>query len=73
MAPALIAGEAISVPALRAYLVADGRETPLLPAEGALFLTNYRVVFKGAPTDPFGEYFLKFITYYLCTKLVSLT
>ncbi|XP_026318048.1 myotubularin-related protein 13 isoform X2 [Hyposmocoma kahamanoa] len=54
VAPALIAGEAISVPALRAYLVADGRETPLLPAEGALFLTNYRVVFKGAPTDPFA-------------------
>ncbi|KAJ2945302.1 hypothetical protein O0L34_g9382 [Tuta absoluta] len=54
VAPSLVAGEAVSAPALRAYLVADGRETPLLPAEGALFLTNYRVVFKGAPTDPFA-------------------
>ncbi|KAI5636911.1 DENN (AEX-3) domain-containing protein [Phthorimaea operculella] len=54
VAPSLVAGEAVSAPALRAYLVADGRQTPLLPAEGALFLTNYRVVFKGAPTDPFA-------------------
>ncbi|XP_049878278.1 myotubularin-related protein 13 [Pectinophora gossypiella] len=54
VAPALVPGEAVSAPALRAYLVADGRHTPLLPAEGALFLTNYRVVFKGAPTDPFA-------------------
>ena len=26
----------------------------LLPAEGALFLTNYRVIFKGTPVDQFG-------------------
>jgi myotubularin-related protein 5/13 len=25
----------------------------LLPAEGALYLTNYRVIFKGTPCDPF--------------------
>jgi len=26
----------------------------LFPAEGALFLTNYRVIFKGTPIDQFG-------------------
>ena len=49
---------------LRVYLVADGREEAtsvnlggpqLLPAEGALFLTNYRLVFKGTPCDPLGK------------------
>lgn len=30
----------------------------LLPAEGALFLTNYRVIFKGTPLDQFGKIFL---------------
>lgn len=25
----------------------------LLPAEGAIFLTNYRIIFRGAPIDPF--------------------
>ncbi|KAJ0172559.1 hypothetical protein K1T71_011698 [Dendrolimus kikuchii] len=54
VAPALVPGEAVSAPALRAYLVSDGRQTPLLPAEGALFLTNYRLVFKGTPTDPYA-------------------
>lgn len=27
---------------------------PLLPAEGAIFLTNYRIIFKGIPCDSFG-------------------
>ncbi|CAB3252550.1 unnamed protein product [Arctia plantaginis] len=54
VAPALVPGETVSVPALRAYLVSDGRHTPLLPAEGALFLTNYRILFKGTPTDPYA-------------------
>lgn len=27
----------------------------LLPAEGAIFLTNYRIIFKGAPVDQFGR------------------
>lgn len=26
-----------------------------MPAEGALFLTNYRVIFKGSPIDPFSN------------------
>ncbi|CAG9782497.1 unnamed protein product [Diatraea saccharalis] len=54
VAPALVAGETLAGPALRAFLVPDGRTAPLLPAEGALFLTNYRLVFKGTPTDPFA-------------------
>ena len=31
----------------------------LLPAEGALFLTNYRVIFKGTPLDQFGKTYLQ--------------
>ena len=27
----------------------------LLPAEGAIFLTNYRIIFKGSPIDPFSS------------------
>ena len=27
----------------------------LLPAEGAIFLTNYRIIFKGSPIDPFSN------------------
>ena len=45
---------------LRCYLIPDGREEitgssggPILvPAEGALFLTNYRIIYRGIPTDP---------------------
>lgn len=55
VSPALVSGEAVAAPALRALLVADGREAPLLPAEGALFLTNYRIIFKGTPVDPYGK------------------
>lgn len=39
---------------IRAILCPDGREetiSPLLPAEGAIFLTNYRCIFKGLPCD----------------------
>ncbi|CAG9128764.1 unnamed protein product [Plutella xylostella] len=54
ISPALIPGEAICAPALRCFLAGDGRESALLPAEGALFLTNYRLLFRGAPTDPFA-------------------
>ena len=51
---------------LRVYLLPDGREEgsgmsmggpPLLPAEGAAFLTNYRIIFKGTPCDPLGKYY----------------
>ncbi|XP_050355380.1 myotubularin-related protein 13 [Nymphalis io] len=55
--PALVAGEAGAGAALRALLLADGRGCALpqlLPAEGALFLTNYRLLFKGVPLDPYA-------------------
>lgn len=49
--------------AMRVYLLPDGREEatstmggpPLLPAEGAIFLTSYRLIFTGTPVDPLGE------------------
>lgn len=56
-------GEELVMDAMRVHLISDGREEatglmggpPLLPAEGAIFLTTYRLIFKGMPTDPLGE------------------
>lgn len=54
--PSLLSGEEIRGEPMRSYLLPDGREeggnSTMLPAEGALFLTNYRVVFRGSPCDP---------------------
>lgn len=68
LTPNVLPGEEMIIEGLRVYLLPDGREDgvtgipktpPLLPAEGAIFLTNYRIVFKGIPCDPFGKLFLK--------------
>lgn len=62
--PTLVMGEEVLCDGLRVYLLPDGREEtshqllglpPLLPAEGAVFVTNYRVIFKGTPSDPLGK------------------
>lgn len=62
--PRLLPGEECVLDGLRACLLPDGREggsggggggPALLPAEGAVFLTTYRVIFTGMPTDPLGE------------------
>ncbi|XP_034117155.1 myotubularin-related protein 13 [Drosophila nasuta] len=53
--PCLLPGEELATDHLRCFLMPDGREDDtqcLIPAEGALFLTNYRIVFKGSPCDP---------------------
>nr|KAF6497565.1 SET binding factor 1 [Rousettus aegyptiacus] len=59
--PHLLPGEECVLDGLRVYLLPDGREEgvggsaggpALLPAEGAVFLTTYRVIFTGMPTDP---------------------
>ena len=64
LTPTLLPGEEIVMEGLRAYLLQDGREEglggnlggpSLIPAEGAIFLTTYRIIFKGTPCDPFGE------------------
>ena len=61
----MLPGEDTIMEGLRVYLLPDGREEctggvlggpPLLPAEGAIFLTNYRIIFKGTPSDPFGKF-----------------
>lgn len=64
LVPCLLQGEELAMEGLRAYLIPDGREEgtgaatlggpSLLPAEGAIFLTNYRVIFKGSPLDPYA-------------------
>ena len=65
MPPRYLGGEEVVLGPLRVYLLPDGREEgtggptggpPLLPAEGAIFLTTYRVIFKGTPCDSFGEF-----------------
>ncbi|XP_015238952.1 PREDICTED: myotubularin-related protein 13 isoform X1 [Cyprinodon variegatus] len=59
--PALLPGEEVVSEGLRVLLDPDGREEAtggllggphILPAEGALFLTTYRIIFKGIPHDP---------------------
>lgn len=48
--------------ALRSYLLPDGRDeffigqNALLPAEGALIMTNYRLIFKGRPVNPTSKF-----------------
>ncbi|KAH7968208.1 hypothetical protein HPB52_007021 [Rhipicephalus sanguineus] len=64
LVPGLLQGEELAMEGLRCYLIPDGREEgtgaptlggpTLLPAEGAIFLTNYRVIFKGSPLDPYA-------------------
>uniref|UniRef100_A0AAQ4QKL2 SET binding factor 2 n=1 Tax=Gasterosteus aculeatus aculeatus TaxID=481459 RepID=A0AAQ4QKL2_GASAC len=58
--PALLPGEELVSEGLRVVLDPDGREEAtgglsggphILPAEGALFLTTYRIIFKGTPHD----------------------
>ncbi|XP_065117576.1 myotubularin-related protein 13 isoform X2 [Paramisgurnus dabryanus] len=58
--PALLPGEEVVSEGLRVVLDPDGREEAtggllggphILPAEGALFLTTYRIIFKGTPHD----------------------
>ena len=59
LTPNLLNGERLVTDGLRVYLLPDGREEGtisssgmgFLPAEGALFLTNYRIIFKGTPCD----------------------
>ncbi|KAK9708693.1 uDENN domain [Popillia japonica] len=63
LTPNLLVGEELIMDGLRVYLLPDGREESstinlggpiLLPAEGAIFLTNYRIIFKGIPCDSFA-------------------
>ncbi|XP_015252168.1 PREDICTED: myotubularin-related protein 5 [Cyprinodon variegatus] len=57
--PTLLPGEELVMDGMRVHLIPDGREEatghmggpPLLPAEGAIFLTTYRLIFKGTPSD----------------------
>ncbi|TTK78895.1 Myotubularin-related protein 13 [Bagarius yarrelli] len=59
--PTMLPGEELVSEGLRVVLDPDGREDAtggllggphMLPAEGALFLTTYRIIFKGTPHDP---------------------
>ncbi|OXA58822.1 Myotubularin-related protein 13 [Folsomia candida] len=61
--PALLPGELMVLDSIRVYLLPDGREDGtggsmggpvILPAEGAIFFTNYRLIFKGTPCDPYA-------------------
>ena len=54
--PPLLPGEVLFLEqGLHAYLLADGRDNGLLvPADGHVFLTSYRVIFLGTPCDAQG-------------------
>ena len=54
--PPLLPGEVLLLEqGLHAYLLCDGRENGLLvPADGHVFLTSYRVIFLGTPCDAQG-------------------
>ena len=54
--PPLLPGEVLLLEqGLHAYLLSDGRENGLLvPADGHIFLTSYRVIFLGTPVDAQG-------------------
>ncbi|XP_069764355.1 myotubularin-related protein 5 isoform X5 [Narcine bancroftii] len=58
--PSLLIGEELVMEGLRVFLEPDGREESMggsvggpriLPAEGAIFLTSYRIIFKGVPIE----------------------
>ena len=74
--PILRAGEEQVEAGMRVHLISDGREEatgalggpPLLPAEGAIFLTTYRLIFKGTPNDPLGRRVFKTQT---CTHMLA--
>ena len=59
----LTPNEKIIMGGLRCVLLIDERNPPEnpennrypLPAEGAVYLTNYRVVFKGQPFNPYRK------------------
>ncbi|XP_046862400.1 myotubularin-related protein 5-like [Xenia sp. Carnegie-2017] len=62
--PAMLPLEEMQMDGLRCYLIPDGRETGtcvhyggpvMFPAEGAVFVTNYRIIFKGTPLDEFAS------------------
>ena len=57
--PPLLPKEDLLTPnGLRCYLISDGRggqQSQFLPAVGALFLTNYRVIFRGWPKNLYGS------------------
>lgn len=42
----------------------DAMLRPLLPAQGALFVTNYRIIFTGVPKDPYREFVFLFTEVY---------
>ncbi|XP_025829760.1 myotubularin-related protein 13 isoform X2 [Agrilus planipennis] len=63
LVPNVLPGEETFLEGIRVYLLPDGREEstsgilggpPLVPAEGAVFVTNYRIIFKGLPCDSFA-------------------
>ena len=55
--PLLPREDLLSPSGLRCYLLSDGRDhqLSLLPAEGALFLSSYRIIFRGWPKNLYGS------------------
>ncbi len=55
--PPLIDGENMIMDAIHCYLLPDGRDIgSLVPADGYVFVTSYRIIFLGSPWDPEGSH-----------------
>ena len=53
--PPQLYGETMIVDGVHAFLLLDGRSTgKLIPADGNVFVTSYRVIFVGTPCDTSG-------------------
>ena len=53
--PPPLEGETLVGEGLHCYLMMDGRENGLLvPADGHIFVTSYRIIFLGTPCNPQG-------------------
>lgn len=56
--PPLIQGEEMIMDSIHCYLLPDGRDIgSMVPADGYVFVTSYRIIFLGSPWDPEGKYY----------------
>lgn len=56
--PPLIQGEEMIMDSIHCYLLPDGRDIgSLVPADGYVFVTSYRIIFLGSPWDPEGKHY----------------
>ena len=83
MKPPLLEGETLIRDGIPCYLLDDGRENGLLvPADGHVFVTSYRIMFLGTPCNPQGTLYIRMhakwsyivdLACFFLTSFISLT